>query len=55
MANSRAATELRWWELALLESVGPEELAKVKEADWAAIKSGARLAFVPVFYAFVRV
>jgi hypothetical protein len=39
----------------LIAEVGEEALAQVKAADLAAIESGKRLAFVPVFHALVRV
>jgi SAM-dependent methyltransferase len=43
------------WERSLEGRVPAGELARVKAADLAAIESGDRLAFMPVFYAFVRV
>lgn len=56
-ASLRTEFEAEWglWERLLQESVGTEELAEAKATAWAAIESGGRLAFVPVFYAFVRV
>ena len=43
------------WERTLADVVSPEELARLKAADWAAIEAGSRLAFVPTFYSLVRV
>jgi hypothetical protein len=43
------------WERSLADVVPPDELARLKEADRAAIESGARLAFMPTFYALIRV
>lgn len=43
------------WEQSLRAVVPPDQLAQAKAADWAAIEAGDRLAFVPLFYAFVRV
>jgi SAM-dependent methyltransferase len=56
-ASLRAEFGAEWglWERLLEGSIAPDELAKAKAADRAAIESGGRLAFVPVFHAFVRV
>jgi SAM-dependent methyltransferase len=43
------------WERSLEGLVPPDELARTKAADRAAIESGQRLVFVPVFHALVRV
>ena len=43
------------WERSLAGLVPAGDLAGVKAADLAAIESGERLAFMPVFYALVRV
>lgn len=43
------------WERSLAGSVPPDEIARVKAADLEAIQSGTRLAFMPVFYALIRV
>jgi SAM-dependent methyltransferase len=48
------AAEWALWERSLVDSVRPDELALVKAAALAAIESGERLAFMPVFYALVR-
>jgi len=42
------------WERSLAGLVPPEELARVKTIDRAAIEAGERLVFMPVFYALVR-
>jgi SAM-dependent methyltransferase len=56
-ASLRTEFEAEWglWERLLQDSVAPDQLAEARAAAWAAIESGGRLAFVPVFYAFVRV
>jgi len=53
----RAQFDAEWalWERSLAGLVPPEELARVKAADRAAIEAGERLVFMPVFYALVRV
>jgi SAM-dependent methyltransferase len=53
----RAQFEAEWalWERSLAGLVPADELSHVKAADWAAIDSGERLVFMPVFYALVRV
>lgn len=56
-AMLRAEFDAEWalWEHTLVDLVPPDELARVKAADLAAIESGERLTFVPVFYAMIRV
>jgi len=53
----RAEFEAEWslWQRSLQGVVAADELARLKALDWQAIVSGERLAFVPVFYALVRV
>jgi SAM-dependent methyltransferase len=53
----RTEFEAEWalWEQSLAGLVLLAELARVKSADRAAIETGERLAFMPVFYALVRV
>ena len=53
--RSEFDSEWALWERSLAEFVPPDELARTKAAELAAIESGRRLAFVPVFYALVRV
>jgi hypothetical protein len=57
LAILRAEFDAEWtlWERSLVTFVPAQELAQAKAADLAAIESGVRLAFVPVFYAMVRV
>ena len=43
------------WERSLAGVVPSDELARLKAADWAAIEAGSRLAFIPTFFALVRV
>ena len=43
------------WMEGMAGRVPPQELARVRAADQAAIEAGERLVFVPVFYALVRV
>ncbi len=43
------------WDRSLAGMIPSDELARLKEADRAAIESGARLAFMPTFHALVRV
>ena len=56
-ARLRAEFEAEWalWGRSLEGAVSAEELARVKAREWQAIEAGQRLAFVPVFYALVRV
>lgn len=56
-AALRVEFDAEWalWERSLAEIVSLDELARAKVADLAAIESGERLVFVPVFYALVRV
>jgi SAM-dependent methyltransferase len=53
----RTEFDAEWalWERSLAALVPPDELARIKAADLAAIESGERLVFVPVFYALVQV
>jgi SAM-dependent methyltransferase len=53
----RVEFDAEWalWERSLAGIVPSEEVARAKAADLAAVESGARLAFMPVFYALVRV
>jgi SAM-dependent methyltransferase len=53
----RAEFEAEWalWERSLAGTLPSDKVALVKAADWEAIEAGERLAFVPVFCAFVRV
>ena len=53
----QAEFDAEWalWERSLKGIVPPDELTGLKAADRAAIESGARLAFMPTFYALVRV
>jgi SAM-dependent methyltransferase len=57
LATLRAEFDAEWglWERSLVGAVAPAELAQVKASDLEAIEAGDRLAFVPVFYALVRV
>jgi SAM-dependent methyltransferase len=57
LATLRAEFDAEWnlWERTLAGQVPSKELARIEAADWAAIETGERLAFVPVFYALVRV
>jgi len=52
----RAEFDREWalWERSLAGVVPADELARVRAADLAAVESGERLVFMPVFYAFVR-
>lgn len=52
-----AEFEAEWalWERTLAGFVPSHKLARVKAADWKAVELGERLAFIPVFYALVRV
>ena len=57
LATLRAQFDAEWslWERSLTDLIPPDELAHVKAVDLAAIQSGERLVFMPVFYAQVRV
>jgi SAM-dependent methyltransferase len=57
LATLRAEFEAEWalWERSLAPTVPAGELSRIKAADLEAIESGERLAFMPVFYALVRV
>jgi SAM-dependent methyltransferase len=56
-AGQRAEFEAEWvlWERSLAGLIPADELARAKAIDLAAIESGERLVFVPIFYALVRV
>lgn len=56
-ATLRREFDAEWalWERSLAPMVPREELNAVKAADRAAVESEHRLAFIPVFYALVRV
>jgi len=56
-ATLRAEFEAEWalWSRSLEGMVSAEEVARVKAREWEAIEAGQRLAFVPIFYALVRV
>ncbi len=56
-AIQRREFDSEWalWERSLAGLVPPEKLARTKASELAAIESGRRLAFLPVFYALVRV
>ncbi len=57
LATLRAEFEAEWalWERSLAGTVPPDELKRCRDTDLAAMESGTRLAFMPVFYALVRV
>ncbi len=57
LTTLRAEFDAEWslWERSLRGMVTPDELARVKAADLAAIDAAERLVFMPVFYALVRV
>ena len=57
LATTRVEFDAEWalWQRSLTEFVASGELARAKAVDLAATESGTRLAFVPVFYALVRV
>ncbi len=57
LTTLRAEFDAEWalWERSLAGLVPSDELARLKEADRTAIESGARLAFMPTFYALVQV
>lgn len=57
LGTLRAQFDAEWslWERSLSGLVPPDELARIKAADLAAIQTGERLVFMPVFYALVRV
>ncbi len=56
LATLRAEADREWglWERSLAGVVPPDELARLRAADQAAVESGERLVFMPVFYAFAR-
>jgi SAM-dependent methyltransferase len=57
LATLRAQFDAEWslWERSLTGLVPPDELARIRAADLAAIQAGERLVFMPVFYALIRV
>lgn len=57
LATLQAEFDAEWalWERTLAGQVPGDELARARAADLAAIEAGERLAFMPVFYALVRV
>jgi SAM-dependent methyltransferase len=57
LATLRAQFDAEWslWDRSLTGLVPPDELARAKDADLAAIQTGERLVFMPVFYALIRV
>jgi SAM-dependent methyltransferase len=57
LATLRIQFDAEWalWERSFADLVGTDELAHTKALDMAATESGTRLAFMPVFYALVRV
>jgi SAM-dependent methyltransferase len=57
LATLRAEFDAEWglWERSLAGAVPEAELSRVKAAELQAIEMGDRLAFLPVFYALVRV
>ena len=57
LATLRAEFDAEWslWERSFRQSVPQDEIDRVKSADLKAIETGERLAFMPVFYALVRV
>jgi SAM-dependent methyltransferase len=56
LATLRLEFDAEWalWEETLADLVPPGQIAEVKATSLAAIESGERLAFLPVFYALVR-
>ncbi len=57
LGTLRAQFDAEWslWERSLNGLFPREELARVRAADLAAIETGGRLVFMPVFYALVKV
>jgi hypothetical protein len=53
LATLRAEFDREWglWERSLAGVVPPDELARLRAADRAAVESAERLVFMPVFYA----
>jgi SAM-dependent methyltransferase len=53
LTTLRAEFDREWglWERSLAGMVPPDELARLRAADQAAVESGERLVFMPVFYA----
>ena len=56
-ADLRSEFRAEWslWERSFIEFVPGDEIARVREADLAAIEAGERLVFMPVFHCLVRV
>jgi hypothetical protein len=56
LATLRLEFDAEWalWEKTLADLVPSEQIAEAKAASLAAIQSGERFAFLPVFYALVR-
>jgi hypothetical protein len=57
LPTMRAQFEAEWalWERSLAGIVPTDEVVRAKRVDLEAIQAGERLAFVPVFYALVRI
>jgi SAM-dependent methyltransferase len=57
LSTLRSEFDAEWalWERSFSAFVSPQDFARVKASDLAAIESGVRLAFMPVFFALVRV
>jgi SAM-dependent methyltransferase len=57
LATLRLEFDAEWalWEKTLADLVPAEQIAEAKATSLAAIQSGERLAFLPVFYALVRI
>jgi SAM-dependent methyltransferase len=57
VATLQAEFEAEWalWARSLAGVVAPDDLARIQAADRQAIETGERLAFMPIFYALVRV
>ena len=55
LATLRAELDSEWglWERSLAGIVPPDELARLRAADRAAVDSGERLVFMPVFHALI--
>jgi len=55
LATLRAEFDREWglWQRSLAGIVPPRELARLRAADQAAVDSGERLVFMPVFYALI--
>lgn len=57
LATLRAEIDREWalWERSLAGLISAQELAAVQQADRAAVASGERMVFMPVFFALVNV